>query len=151
MDTDSVIEAPSLECLIFRCCGLLLGCETRRVAKVIPLPAIVPLPRNSGLIAGVFNYRGRILGAIDIRPLIGDNSFAAPLFRWVLLLKGSRFVTGLLVEEVYGIESVADAELFDSPENSPGFLLKTFVNEGRSTALLAVDMLLAEPSAMVSQ
>jgi purine-binding chemotaxis protein CheW len=59
-----------LEVLCFRIGPFLLGCEMVQVARVIPPQRLVPLPRVNGAVAGVFNFRGAITAAIDLRPLL---------------------------------------------------------------------------------
>ena len=150
--TDGIsMEVAGIECLLFRCAGRLLACETSQAARVLRPPRLVPLPRATGAIVGLFNYRGRIIGAIDLAPLLGPDQATARCWPWLVVLKGRQFLTGLLVDEVLGIEVIPPGSLSNDDADQHGFLPKRFSVHGIDAALLSVDDLLAHPVAVVSQ
>jgi chemotaxis signal transduction protein len=144
-------EESVLECLLFRCCGQLLACESSQVARVLRPPRLVPLPRSSGAVAGLLNYRGRIIGAIDLTTLLGQEQATDRCWPWLIVLKGKQFLTGLLVDEVLGIEAIPLASLVNAAADQPGFLPKNCTIQGATASLLAVEALLAHPAIVVTQ
>ena len=69
-----------LECVTFVLGGETYAFETIYAAEVIRLPKLVRLPRVQDIIVGVFNLRGEILAAVDIRPLLGLPREVGPLY-----------------------------------------------------------------------
>lgn len=143
--------AADRECLLFRCSGRLLGCETSQAARVLRPPRLVPLPSASDVVVGLFNYRGRIIGAIDITPLLGLGQATASGWQWLIVLKGKQFLTGLLVDDVLGIEVIPKDALANTAADQPGFLPKTFVVNDQTALLLSVETLLASSAVVVNQ
>ena len=60
-----------IECITFTLGGEEYAFETVHAAEVIRVPKLVKLPGQSTLIVGVFNLRGQIIAAMDIRPMLG--------------------------------------------------------------------------------
>lgn len=145
------MEPAGIECLLFRCSGRLLACETSQAAKVLRPPRLVPLPRASGAVVGLFNYRGRVIGAIDLAPLLGLGQAADRGCPWLVVLKGKQFFAGLLVDDVLGIEFLPTDSLVSADAAQPVFLPKAFELHGAAAALLSVETLLANPAVIVSQ
>jgi chemotaxis signal transduction protein len=143
--------ASVIECLLFRCSGQLLACETSQTARVLRPPRLVPLPETSGVVAGLFNYRGRIIGAIDINPLLDLGRATASGWQWIVVLKGKQFLTGLLIDDVLGIETIETDSLVNTAADHSGFLPKIFVVNDQTVSLLSVDTLLANPAVVVNQ
>src|SRR5664279_1689767 len=96
-----------LECVTFILGGETYAFETIYAAEVIRMPKLVRLPRVQEIIVGVFNLRGEILAAMDIRPLLGLHREEITSSGRVIVLKSDRFATGLLVEGVKGVESLS--------------------------------------------
>jgi chemotaxis signal transduction protein len=144
-------NATGLECLLFRCSGQLLACETSQAARLLRPPRLVPLPRTSGAVVGLFNYRGRIIGAIDLEHLLGLEHAADHVWPWLVVLKGKQFLAGLLIDEVLGIEAIQKASLVNAASDQTGFMPKTFSILETTATLLSVDVLLAHPAVVVTQ
>jgi chemotaxis signal transduction protein len=149
--TEQTLAVPNLECLLFSCCGQYLGCETSDLVKIIRPPRLVPLPRTSGVVSGVFNYRGRIIGAIDIQPLLGMETAKPSAWQWLVVLKGKQFFAGLLIDEILGIEEIPETALINTAVDAPDFLPKSFTVNGRTVDLLSVNSLLSLPAVLVIQ
>lgn len=85
-----------------------LAVELRRVAEVGRAPGITRVPGMPGWLAGVANWRGRILPVLDIRELLGAEP--APLgshARLLVLAEGS-VVVGMLVDAVEGTTTLGN-------------------------------------------
>ena len=100
-----------MEVLCFRVGALLLGCEMVHVARVITPQPIVPLPRVTGTVAGVFNYGGAINAALDLRPLLNLPVDASQAVERIVIVKGKEFQTGLLVEGMLTSEMIPSNSL----------------------------------------
>ncbi len=77
--------------------------ETVYATEVIRVPKLVKIPRVQELIAGVFNLRGEITAAMDIRPLLGLPQPAISATGRIIVVKSERFATGILTEKVEGV------------------------------------------------
>jgi purine-binding chemotaxis protein CheW len=107
------VEARQL--VLVRLGGDRYGLPMDAVAEVGRPPGLTRVPGLPAWVAGVANWRGRVLAVLDLRPLLGagSGSGAAPLDRRgrlvVLQLSGVR--VGLLVESVAGGAGVEDEQL----------------------------------------
>lgn len=62
-------SAAVLDLLTFTLTGELYGIETGHVQEVVRLAGVTPVPGVPKFVAGLFNLRGQVLVAFDIRPL----------------------------------------------------------------------------------
>lgn len=92
-----------LDCIYFTLGGEQYAFETIHAAEVIRIPKLVRVPKIQEFIVGVFNLRGEITAAMDIRPLLGLPQPSLTEQGRIIVVKGERFLTGLLVEEVRGV------------------------------------------------
>ncbi|MDQ1708678.1 MAG: hypothetical protein QOG49_63, partial [Frankiaceae bacterium] len=75
------------------------------VAQVGKLPGFTRVPGTPPWVAGVANWRGRVLGVVDLRPLLGlpgDGEVRAKDARLVILASGPVQV-GVLADRVDGV------------------------------------------------
>lgn len=97
------METLAHELVVVRLGGCRYAVPMAAVAEVGRPPALTRVPGLPGWVAGVANWRGRVLAVIDLRTLLAADD--APLDRrgrLVVLLAGAVRV-GLLVESVEGI------------------------------------------------
>jgi chemotaxis signal transduction protein len=78
------------------------------IAEVGRVPAVTRVPGMPGWVAGVANWRGRILPILDLRALLGATLGPLATSSRLLVLTGDHVVVGLLVEEVEGTTAVAE-------------------------------------------
>jgi chemotaxis signal transduction protein len=78
------------------------------VAEVGRLPAVTRLPGVPGWLAGVVNWRGRLLPAVDLRALLGAESAPWTRDARLVVLATDTVSVGLLVDGVDGTTSVGD-------------------------------------------
>ncbi len=95
-----------LECITFTLGGEEYAFETGFAAEVIRVPKLVKLPGSNSLIVGIFNLRGEIIAAMDIRPLLGIAASALTASARIIVIKGETFTTGILTESVQGVHSL---------------------------------------------
>jgi chemotaxis signal transduction protein len=73
------------------------------VAAVVPLSPTTRLPGGPIWLAGVVNWRGHILPALDIRPLLGVERTPWPTSSRLVVLTEDGLEAGVLVEGVLGL------------------------------------------------
>ncbi|MEO6714553.1 MAG: chemotaxis protein CheW [Mycobacteriales bacterium] len=83
------------------------------VAQVGKLPGFTRVPGTPSWVAGVANWRGRVLGVVDLRSLLGlpdDGATRAKDARLVILASGPVQV-GVLADRVDGVIDIEDDDL----------------------------------------
>lgn len=95
-----------LECVTFTLGGETYAFETIHAAEVLRIPRLVKIPKVQELIVGVFNLRGEIVAAMDIRPLLGLPQLPFGPSGRIIVVKGEKFHTGLLVESIKGVAAL---------------------------------------------
>ena len=106
LDAVEEVAEEQLECVTFALGGETYAFETIYAAEVLRIPRLVKIPKVQELIVGVFNLRGEIVAAMDIRPLLGlPPSTFGPTGR-IIVVKGEKFNTGILVESVKGVAAL---------------------------------------------
>jgi purine-binding chemotaxis protein CheW len=148
-------QGERLECVSFLLGGELYAFETTSAAEVIRIPRLVKVPRVQELIVGVFNLRGEITAAIDIRPLLGLPTLPIATSGRIVVVKGEKFNTGLLVESVRGVESFS-LEGFEPVVQSLSGIQREFIRgqirlAEQLVVLLDVVKLMKAPEIMVEQ
>lgn len=100
------VQEELIECITFTLGGEEYAFETIYASEVIRVPKLVKLPGQSSLIVGVFNLRGEIIAAMDIRPMLGLAQPALTGTARIIIIKGKNFTTGILTEAVLGVHSL---------------------------------------------
>ncbi len=95
-----------LECVTFLLGGETYAFETVHAAEVLRVPRLVKVPKVQKPIVGVFNLRGEITAALDIRSLLGLPQPPLTAAARIIVVKGATFATGLLTEEVKEVASL---------------------------------------------
>lgn len=150
-----VEEAPGeeLECVTFLLGGEAYAFETVFAAEVLRIPKLVRLPRVREIITGVFNLRGEITAAMDIRPLLGLPVPPLTAAGRIIVVKSERFLTGILVEGVRGVEALPMAAFEPAVKSLSGaqreFIRGQFNRDGDLVMLLDMAKLMASPEIMV--
>jgi purine-binding chemotaxis protein CheW len=147
-------DLEQLEVLCFRVGTLLLGCAMVHVTRVIPPQRVIPLPRVTGPVAGVFNYNGAITAALDLRPLLNLPVDGPPVVERIVIVKGKEFQTGLLVGEMPGSEMIPSNSLKKLPDGADEAYTLPVQGEFSSAQgiirLIDVPRLLSLPEVIVS-
>jgi purine-binding chemotaxis protein CheW len=77
------------------------------VAEVGRLPKLTRVPGTPVWLAGVANWRGRILAVLDVRPLMGASITPTGSLGRLVVLSQDNVTVGLLTEGVQGIINCA--------------------------------------------
>lgn len=142
------------EFVTFTMGGETFAFESTRAAEVIRIPKLVRLPRAHPLVAGIFNLRGAVTAAMDLRPFLQlpQPPLGAP--SRIIILKSERFNTGILVESVRGVEPFppeAEPVVRTLSPMQREFIRGQVTREGEITLLLDMAALLASRHLLVDQ
>ena len=143
-----------IECITFTLGGEEFAFETGYASEVIRVPKLVKLPGNSTLIIGVFNLRGEIIAAMDIRPMLGLPQPALTGSARIIVIKGKNFTTGILTEAVLGVHALP-LEQFEpvvkSVDPAAREFLRGQIHRGNGMSLLLdIDRLLDSPALVIN-
>ncbi|PHM10728.1 chemotaxis protein CheW [Nostoc sp. 'Peltigera malacea cyanobiont' DB3992] len=129
--------------------------ESRQVVEVIPLVVLKSLPHQPEHIAGVFNYRGRIVPVIDLCQLMRGKPSSEYLSTRIVLVNywGSNnaelkapYILGLMTEQVVETLHKSESEFVDPNiqiDTAP-YLGKMIVDDQGMIQCLRIEYLLSE-------
>lgn len=86
--------------------GEIFALETVFATEVIRIPRLVKIPRVPDFLAGVFNLRGEITAAMDIRPLLGLPQPGLSASARIIVVKTENLATGIIAEAVEGVQNL---------------------------------------------
>src|SRR6476620_10614486 len=84
------------ETVIFQLGAGRYGVSARLVREVQPLAGYTPLPGTPPFVLGLINLRGRLLAALDIRPLLGSVASSPSSGAALLIASAGGMEVGLL-------------------------------------------------------
>ena len=144
------LQEELLECVTFVLGGEIYAFETTHAAEVLRVPKLVKVPGVPDFITGIFNLRGEIIAAMDIRPLLGI--FLTPLTAAarIIVIKSANFTTGIIVESVQGAHPLP-LDMFEPVVKSVAASAREFLRgqinrDGEVAILLDIIRLLAAPA-----
>lgn len=111
MEEQRPAEAGPNEVVVIRLGGSRYALPLESVAEVGRPPSLTRVPGLPGWLAGVANWRGRVLAVLDLRPLLAAP--AAPLDRLarLVVLHHGGVPVGLLTEGVEGTHLLDDDQV----------------------------------------
>lgn len=113
-----VDQAPSvIEVVVVRLGGSRYALPMDSVAEVGRPPAMSRVPSLPNWLAGVVNWRGRVLAVIDLRPLLGAPAAELDRRARLVVLNRDGIPVGLLTEGVEGTHLLDDGMVEPSLAN----------------------------------
>lgn len=92
-------------------------CPLEEVAEILKLPAYTKLPGVGGWVNGVANVRGKLLPLLDMNLFFfDDSSTQVQSRRRVLVLDEGEMYTGLIVDQVMGMQHFPNDGFIKSTE-----------------------------------
>ncbi len=82
-----------------------------RIAEVLRMVAVTPLPGTSDPVAGVIDLRGRVIPVLDLRIRLGVPALTPDLRTPILVARDGDRVVGLIADEVVGMLGVPAGDL----------------------------------------
>ena len=98
--------APASDAVVVRLGDGRFAVDLAAVAEVGKVPALTRVPGMPGWLAGVANWRGRVLPVLDLRSLLGAPIVGLDGRARLLVLTADGVSAGLLVERVDGTASL---------------------------------------------
>lgn len=88
------------------------------ISELLKYPEISPVPRTRHWMRGLANVRGNLLPIMDLNNYLGGPITSLTRTSRVLVVDASGIVSGLLVDEVFGMRQFPDEERSDSSEGA---------------------------------
>ena len=148
LEEDEEQIGEQLECIRFVLGGEWFALQTRRTLEVLRMQRLARVPRVESSIVGVFNLRGEITCATDIRPILGLPTPPLSASGRLLVLRGDSFRPAILVEAVQGVENFDQSQFIGgtwSGRAGSGFVSGSFRKADREIYLLDSEQLLNSP------
>lgn len=122
------------------------------VREVQPLGVYTALPDLPAFVVGLVNLRGRLLAAIDLRPLLGLSAAPPADGAWLLIVTADGIEIGLIADRVVAVQPSPDELLpgtVGAAESSVAWVrgVDPLLNLHLDPALLFADPALAVDSA----
>src|SRR2546430_405764 len=133
---------PTSQYATFEVAGQLFGVEVGAVQEVLSFSEYTAVPLASPAVGGLFNLRGQVIAAVDLRVQLGlpRQSLDGPVMN--VILRGDDEPVSLLVDRIGEVIDLDDSEFEPPPETLTGptreLVVSTVKLEGR--LMLAVDV-----------
>jgi len=95
------------------------GINAHELQEVVPLPELTPLADAPPFASGIFNLRGRIVTAIDLRQRMGLRLRVPDLKNVALVVPFERRLYGLIVDEALSLITVPGEHIEPARDLSP--------------------------------
>jgi chemotaxis signal transduction protein len=118
-DTAATTPEPT-DAIVVRLGAGRFAVDLASVAEVGRAPGVTRVPGLPAWMAGVANWRGRILPVLDLRPLLGAEAAALDAQGRLLVLTQGTIAVGMLVDAVDGTTSLTDVAAFPSASAPSG-------------------------------
>jgi purine-binding chemotaxis protein CheW len=116
---DEAAAAAESDAIVVRLGAGRFAIDLSCVAEVGNVPPVTRVPGVPGWLAGVANWRGRILPALDLRTLLGGDDVPFTGKSRLVVLSTDVATVGLLVDAVDGTTTIAE-EVAPFPADLPG-------------------------------
>ena len=111
----------------FRLGDIHLLSKLEEVDEILVSPEMTKIPSARSWVKGIANIRGMLLPILDLKDFIDGNAIQKGRKTRVLLIKKGELVSGLMVDEVFGMRHFFEEEHTDKvPEVSDN--LKPYLN-----------------------
>jgi len=111
----------------FSLMGSLFVAPIGEVSEMLEVPSFTHLPGVQPWVKGVANVRGRLLPIFDLAHFFGDHLLGSRKQRRVLILETETLYSGLMVDQVFGMQHFPMDEYTNQPGAIPANILP-FVN-----------------------
>lgn len=81
--------------------------ESSVVREVFPLTELVSVPCTPSFVLGIINIRGEIVSVVDLKKLFELPERGITDLKRVLLLEGKGMLFGILVDQLFGVRTLA--------------------------------------------
>ena len=133
---------PTRQYATFEVADQLFGVKVEAVQEVLSYNEYTPVPLAPPAVGGLFNLRGQVIAAVDLRVQLGlrRQSLEGPVMN--VIMRGDDEPVSLLVDRIGEVIDIDDNDFESPPETLTGsireFVLSTVKLEGR--LMLAIDV-----------
>lgn len=136
--------------LSFRLSGSSYSLPAMAVREVQPLGTCTPLPAVPPFIVGLVNVRGRLITAVDLRPLLGIPAERPAPTAQLLIVSVDDNEIGLLADTVVAVRR-HDADLSPAPLSAAGRSVSWVRGVDEELSIhIDPDLLFADPALLVN-
>jgi len=136
--------------LLFQVDDRVFGLDASDIVQVAPVPELQPVPHAPPYVAGLLNYRGRTIPAIDLTQLIGGRPSRPVLSTRLVLARyrpaGEGGVVGLIAERAVETVTCSESDFTTSGLQVPDapYLGRTVILNGRIVQQTTVEEAVGE-------
>lgn len=138
---------PGTDAVVVRLVGCRYAVGMSAVAEVGRLPQVTRVPGLPGWLAGVANWRGRVLAVVDLRALLGGSLSPVGSAGRLLVLRREALVVGLVTEGVEAVSERLDVDVEPSlatlPESAAALLAGQVTDAAGPMGVLDLDAVFA--------
>ena len=95
------------------------GIHVHEIQEVVPLPELTPLADVPPFVCGIFNLRGCLVTAIDLRQRMGLKHLPWDLKNAVLVVRFREGLYGLVVDEALSLITLPRQDIEPAPDLTP--------------------------------
>lgn len=143
---------PSSEVVVVRLGGTRYGLAMEHVAEVGRPPHLTRVPGLPSWLAGVANWRGRVLAVVDLRPLLGESAPGTDRGARLVVLRRGEVAVGLLTDGVQGTRVVpahdVEASLAHLPAAAAELIAGQVTDDDGPIGVLDVDAVFRLPDGL---
>ena len=126
------------------------GIQIMRVREIMGVQDVTAVPHTPPYVKGVINLRGKVIPVVDLRQKFGMPEQAYTQRTCIVVVQleqdGVRLLTGVIVDEVSEVLSLAAADIEDTPDFGRGvatpYLLGMAKTKGKVIVLLDINRLM---------
>lgn len=119
------------------------------VNEILVSPEMTRVPNALSWVKGIANVRGMLLPIMDLRGFIEGNAIESGRKTRVLLIKKGELISGLMVDEVFGMRHFFEEERVSNvptiSENLNKYIHGAFLQADRHWGIFNMDKLAADP------
>ncbi|MDD5558917.1 chemotaxis protein CheW [Candidatus Methylomirabilis sp.] len=104
---DHAVQSPVITLIVFDIDGQRYALPLHDVERVLPMVAVSPLPQAPAVVLGVMNLHGQVIPVLDLRRHFGLPIRDYGLTARLLVIRTSRRILTLAVDEVLGVREIA--------------------------------------------
>ncbi len=96
---------------VFRVGNELMALPLDSICEVLPMCKLTSLPESSDWVAGLLNIRGTMIPVIDLLTRVSRRQRKPELNDFIVVCANKKRRFGLIVQEVYRVYEITDAEI----------------------------------------
>jgi len=115
------------------------------IEEIVPMARLTGVPESAVWIAGILNFRERMVAVIDVHARMHNKARRPELSDLILIYRVEQRVVGLIVQELLELKTVSHADIDDAPTDVPfaPHLMGALQSEGWPVLLISIRTLIA--------